>query len=1178
MKTNSLLRPRRSGFALLLVLGMLVLIVGLSVGFLMKSTSALQSASGYGASVSARNLAYTAVGLVQGQINLATGQGTSVAWVSQPGMVRTYDNAGTLRNAYKLYSAANMIDTKVSITGGVSADAPAASWKDNPALWTDLNAPVQTRTGKVYPILDGNVGTGGNLKPEGYSLGAAPGASSWQPVPMPVRWLYVLQDGTFVAAAGSGNEATVAGATAANPVVGRIAFWTDDETCKVNINTASEGMFWNTPHFYSNFQRYLGQYQPAQGEYQRYPGHPATTCLSSVFTTLSADNIYALTPRVSPGGSSGATTVATGPVAKKSQRLYASVDELAFDPSFDSSRTATPKLKASDIAQAHFFATASSRAPELNLFNLPRIACWPLYAGLATGKVTSLDKLIAFCSSTGNGAASYPYYFQRQRYDSPTNDIGLARNGTLYNYLRALTSQAVPGFGGLFSAKYGADRDQILTEIFDYIRTTNLYDLNLATGGQFTPASTPLPGSGHGWVAPTQYTTAGGIPTQGFGRFYTLSALTIGFACSNDPSVTTVPANTTPYASPALTPAVAGERYVQAILIPNFFSPMLGFTSMIPDMQVNIKGLLALRLNGQQLFTADSYDQRYNVTTASVNNGLTVGGHATWRNFDNGAPLYPFVSSHIKVTVPANGLMAFTGGQLTVTITEGAGGPVLQTLNINLPSSDPAGGFPIPKLVDQKFGAPDMSYWWGFGGKAWNENKRLLLSYGSGYSPGNYATPSCGSPLVDNYDVVRSVQPAHGDFRLVAAQQNVPTTVFAKHPYYDTTTTKWAANLFEAYSTYSSQGFDPGRTQNSWGSYFSTIPASSYFWANVSPDIPAGATVANTPESTGDYDSGFPYIPDGPYINKPDEGTKALGGANVPYFDTPWNASDPVTSTFAFPNRQMPSPGMFGSLPTGVKANVPWRTLLFRPQPTHFGATSPTDHLLLDLFWMPVVDPYAISDRFSTAGKINMNYQILPFTYIERSTGINALLKSELVTAVPNTGLYKAKGGNSTMGAQTIDYPIDATETLTQFKAKFQGGDIFRSASEICDLHIVPVTIPATTVNLMKTTFWTANQITGENLRERIYTTLYPRLTTKSNTYTVHFRAQSLKKNVGSLPGTWREGVDQITGEYRGSATIERFIDANNASIPDYGTNPNATPSLDTFYRWRIVHDHQFAP
>lgn len=80
----------------------------------------------------------------------------------------------------------------------------------------------------------------------------------------------------------------------------------------------------------------------------------------------------------------------------------------------------------------------------------------------------------------------------------------------------------------------------------------------------------------------------------------------------------------------------------------------------------------------------------------------------------------------------------------------------------------------------------------------------------------------------------------------------------------------------------------------------------------------------------------------------------------------------------------------------------PWQTLLFP-------ASAKATHYYLDLFWMPVVEPYAISQPFSTAGKINLNYQIMPFTNIKRATAILALTEAEYVKAVPNTAaqLYK---------------------------------------------------------------------------------------------------------------------------------------------------------------------------
>ena len=125
---------------------------------------------------------------------------------------------------------------------------------------------------------------------------------SGQPVPalpMPAQWLYVLRDGTILgpdAISKLGNDIET------NPIVGRTAFWVDDESCKVNLNTASEGTFWDTPSVATEHESgnvsasgtvtssatslSLAASQPSRGEYQRYPGHPATTSLSPILGWL----------------------------------------------------------------------------------------------------------------------------------------------------------------------------------------------------------------------------------------------------------------------------------------------------------------------------------------------------------------------------------------------------------------------------------------------------------------------------------------------------------------------------------------------------------------------------------------------------------------------------------------------------------------------------------------------------------------------------------------------------------------------------------------------------------------------------------------------------------------------------------------------------------------------------
>jgi hypothetical protein len=107
----------------------------------------------------------------------------------------------------------------------------------------------------------------------------------------------------------------------------------------------------------------------------------------------------------------------------------------------------------------------------------------------------------------------------------------------------------------------------------------------------------------------------------------------------------------------------------------------------------------------------------------------------------------------------------------------------------------------------------------------------------------------------------------------------------------------------------------------------------------------------------------------------------------------------------------MTSAVLFGSLSIGPAH--PWETLAFSPNPAgekHRGLTvEPKDHLLLDLFHMPIVEPYAISEPFSTAGKVNLNFELAGFPWIRRSTALRAVLHATRVTAVPadDVDIYK---------------------------------------------------------------------------------------------------------------------------------------------------------------------------
>lgn len=1210
------------GAAIVIVLALIVLMLGLAIAFLSRVQNDRVTSSIYAAAATSRQLADTTVGLVQTQINKATTQGSDVAWASQPGMIRTFSNSGGLLQAFKLYSADNMILDAPNKSALDTEFAIAASWQSDKAIWTDLNAPVIVRVNgadvQKYPILD----PGADGRVEGFQIAAPPGNNSAKGQ-MPVKWLYLLQNGTLVAPGGNGNTATVTGATKNNPIVGRIAFWTDDETCKVNVNTASEGSFWDTPRLDTAEERDLAKNQPAQKEFQRYPGHPATTSLAPIFFANSATStpdltqaqreaIYSLIPRVNGGGSLGGSTVATAAITPDSDRLYASVDELVF--AADRSAQAVDAGATRDkIEQARFFLTTHSRAPELTLFNTPRVSMWPLDSNATNNYRTAFDRLIAFCT-TINGQ---PYYFARSNPKSATDDYDtIARNQQIYAYLKNLTSLNIPGFGGKFDTKLGSDRDQVLTEIFDYIRSTNLDDSGLPIAnrygerGELSPNNAALLSAGANQVTPIRIGS-----TQGFGRFPTITEVGIQFICTakaDDLATTAVDeslgSNTTMNRTLGSTLLTTNQRRVEALFFFETFIPSLANPKIYDAYCVRITGLNGFQLNGQPLgFPADGTDLSHR-NRGFCFHGRDYGGTFSPRGTLSGRPgetgsmsrlpargvmpadagitaltLYPFVSAPVTIDAAA-GTMTFIGGTITVEIYPrsqssapgySTGTQPVQTLTMTFPG----GTFPIPDLVDAGTPAYDASYniatdkenWWSFSLDGAIAGKPGRLQGWSRIPSGNTTNNTLYiGDIFHPKDVVRSMVPSQNDYRLLALNlpANAGPTTFVKHPSYDTVSASLAHAVSENYLT----DVIRGRSVQSTG-YPGTGSGVSYDSSSL-PDVP----LPSTESASGDWDNGMATLPDGPYINRPDEGNIFNIALEIPYFDNT-EQSTTADSTFFSPNRLIPSAGMLGSLPSQPKAGKAFQTLLFRAQAGHPGNTSPPDHLITDLFWMPVVEPYAISEPLSTAGKINMNYEIAPFgEFITRSTGVVSLLRSEKLLAIPKSAgpSYKV-GATPASRINSFRTRIDAHETLTQFKDVFDTGDIFRSASQIMALHLVP---KGENLSGM-TTFWTEHSLTGDNSREKPYADLLGRLTTKSNTFTVHYRVQTLKKVQGTDSAVWDENRDQVVSEHRGSTAIERFINPNESTIIDYATASYPLTSgqdLGAKYKWRILSVSTFAP
>ena len=115
--------------------------------------------------------------------------------------------------------------------------------------------------------------------------------------------------------------------------------------------------------------------------------------------------------------------------------------------------------------------------------------------------------------------------------------------------------------------------------------------------------------------------------------------------------------------------------------------------------------------------------------------------------------------------------------------------------------------------------------------------------------------------------------------------------------------------------------------------------------------------------------------------------------------------------------------------------------------------------------------------------------------------------------------------------------------------------------------------------------FWGAHQMTGDNSLEKPYAHIYPRLTTRSNSYTVHVRVQVLPQRARESSWIIKATQSQPTGEFRGSFLIERYLDANSAGFVDSAGNPASVPASGETsglalgpYRFRTVSSKQFLP
>lgn len=1282
---------RRSGaFALITVLAILAIMVVLTTAMMTLSQTELAQASSASETARARQLAEIPANVVIAQLQEATTNlGLDSTWASQPGMVRVFgtapgpDGRAALERAYRLYSSPRL-NHEVAVHGAfdpLAEMAALANWHQQPGRFTDLNQPVRRQSQLTYPIADP---TAIDLI-DGFEVeGMTPELAGERDLPMPASWVYVLRDGSMTTPDGWNAErqaATWSAAapnrpTADNPIVGRIAWWTDDETAKLNINTASEGAFWDHPYANNRTERgnspdIVNWITPPYGfasslasrdEYYRYPGHPATTSLSAVLGNWLPSSLrptedqlrdYTLmTPRVALGGSRGGHVLSENaqPVVTDNDRLYSSVDEVLLAPGRQPSLLGSVAGPA-DVERLRFFLTSHGRGSELNLFNQPRIALWPLYQNNQLR--TSVDQLIAFSSSVNRR----PYYFQRHSNStqsqigsglSVSQDFSLQRNQQLLEYLSRLTSREVPGFGhGTMEQKYGIDRDALLIGMFDKVRgMVNVFNRGTEPRYDFTPPHGA--GLGEFFIAPV-VVNFNGNEQKGFGQSMTITEAALVIMPTELEQDESIP------------PDERQATRVRAYLIFETFKPAPGMPHQSPAVHIQVRGLNQFQLDNQPMgFAADastyiereqfgggwgSFNAHSPLLLQFISHGSPVGGDNSPKGVDVGAQFQRIgvVSAEVELG-PVTGdrdteTMSFRGGEIDVVIRshERSGrSEVYQTLTMQWPDAE----WPRPRRDGSR---PNSNL---------NLQQRIIEAAGSPGAPTglvpqplrdhiwklNGASRDARRILIQFGDVVRSVEvspqgPSGGDYRIIAGLTSVGPEFFHPHPrYFESDFASRDAHSLRD-DKFSALGMPGWRTSGTTPAHEiatgetnrpSNISHSGRLVADANYGLFAAPSAAHGMNGAfmangrpGDWETGLSILPDGPFVRRLFESSSRRNAAGTDfirndssYYLYGFYYHDGIGIDFA-PNRQIASAVSFGALPSGMHAGAPWQTLLFSPNPAalragdamtgsvHKGFEFPRDHLWLDLFWMPASEPWAVSETFSTAGKVNMNYDIMPWRYIKRRSPVQGVMRGVRMTAIPAGAAGPQNGApgykDTTASPWEFRYAIDATAdrgTLRGFEQRFEQGDIFRSASEICEIFLVPQRLP--TGDLPPNTsypsvadpapayddmaaWWENFTLTGDNLREMPYNHIYPRLTTKSNTYTVHYRVQTLRKARGSAPDEWVEGRDRVTAEQRGASLVERFIDPDNPNLPDpaaAGIGP-ATPSFEDYASYRILMTRQ---
>ncbi len=201
------LHPRARGVALIITLFFLVLISIVTIGFLGSARIERSAAGSHFERMRAATLARDGVESVVAILRRETTD-PNRNWISQPGALFVPDPPPVDQKQLR---------QQVALSTGTPSDAFLAS--------ADARLDLEPPELNVQTLVD--------QSPPTYLITDRRDASTGAPAELKLRWIYVRKDGVIY-----DTSETPVRTNKTNPIVGRFAYWADDESSKINYNIA----------------------------------------------------------------------------------------------------------------------------------------------------------------------------------------------------------------------------------------------------------------------------------------------------------------------------------------------------------------------------------------------------------------------------------------------------------------------------------------------------------------------------------------------------------------------------------------------------------------------------------------------------------------------------------------------------------------------------------------------------------------------------------------------------------------------------------------------------------------------------------------------------------------------------------------------------------------------------